>query len=699
MAASVTYQIKGKYDNKAVKSAQSDLTSLAKSMKGLGVAVWAKLSTELVKGLSKVVNGATDTFIQQNKAAKLLDETIKKSNKDFSLLVQNQSKLSRKNFFDGDTINNAERMAINMGLNQKQILSVMDAAADLAASGIMPLDQAVTELAKTYSGTTSSLGKILPQIKSLTKEELANGDAVKIVAEQYKGIADAMMDSYSGRNQQFQNNFSDLQAAVGGYVAEFKYQIQTVLNPVLNNITDWLVDNKDYVFSIIENLPELIKLTLKTAKDMLKKTFTGDTLVNIFIALGKTINGIIKNIFTYIGKLANDFIVILFTVITDVASNIPKKIGDAFGGVAISFDNALFDSLKKYAEKVFEIAEYIINPWKAVREGTTKIVTSIIAAKTKTPDANGNGTNNDDIIQGYFKDIADNTVSFTNDFKKNLDDLGTTITETYSEEMESFKSDAKKIIIKDLPNRLVETGVTSGSATGSKSQSSSSSFDLFKTDNEIANEMAGYAALDPVLGALIKFAQEFENVSALLAPVKTVFEAFLSTIKPAVNEVLAPLVGILKIIGNTLGLVLIPLLQALEPTITMIANGFSWFYNSVIVPVGNIIVTMFVGLKNMMITIINGVIDALNYIPWVDIARMEYANADDYKLATIDTSTIATAGAVSSTTSSGTSASSYTAARDIIVSINFDHSFVNGDAQEIAIMLKDEIAHAEKLGY
>lgn len=51
-------------------------------------------------------------------------------------------------------------------------------------------------------------------------------------------------------------------------------------------------------------------------------------------------------------------------------------------------------------------------------------------------------------------------------------------------------------------------------------------------------------------------------------------------------------------------------------------------------------------------------------------------------------------GSSSGSGSSGGSAS-YTAQRDVNVSIFFTNSFVNGDAQEIAIMLAREIKRAE----
>ena len=55
------------------------------------------------------------------------------------------------------------------------------------------------------------------------------------------------------------------------------------------------------------------------------------------------------------------------------------------------------------------------------------------------------------------------------------------------------------------------------------------------------------------------------------------------------------------------------------------------------------------------------------------------------------------ATAATATASGGSSGASYTAAKDVYVTINFDRSYVNGDAQEIAIALAREIRRAERM--
>ena len=75
------------------------------------------------------------------------------------------------------------------GRTQAEIQDIMSAALDVSASGAMTLEGAVKNLNKTFSGLSGELGESIPEIKNLTKEQLKNGEAVKVIASQYKGMA------------------------------------------------------------------------------------------------------------------------------------------------------------------------------------------------------------------------------------------------------------------------------------------------------------------------------------------------------------------------------------------------------------------------------------------------------------------------------------------------------------------------------
>lgn len=699
MAASVTYQIKGKYDNKAVKSAQSDLVDLGKSLKGLGLAAWGKLSAEIVKGLSNVVDGATESFINQNTAIKKLDASIKASQKDFNELIKAQNKLSKNNFFDGDSLANAEAMAINMGLNQKQVISVMEAAEELTAAGIMPLDQAVKSLALTYSGNTTQLAKSIPQLKELTKESLKNGSAIEIVKEKYQGMADAMANTFSGRNTQFSNSMSDFKASIGGVVESLKFMAQGNWIKPLNDVTEWLEKNRITIIKGIIALPSIFKEVFQLVGDMVKTTLSPENLKTIMINLGKialtqiktlcdSIIGAFNILYTQLGEMTTHFL---------GRSGLFKKIDSWAGAVFNNLNTKIFNWILELEESMKKLPN-----WMQKAIGFIENQTPIGIFKKLALDSEGNlkKWNENENWEGYTGYIGafDSAVKdFENTFTKNfnalvplLKDFGVDLGQMYEKNLKDFGKTVQEIIEStELPDDLVNALQKLASNSGdSNNGNGNANYPQISGEEEMMAENSFTAMIASI-----------ENVAALLDWQGTIIKEIVAVLEPVINEVLAPIVGALKIIGRTLAQLLIPAITALTPVITLLAEVFAWLYNKVIVPVGNGIITVFVTFKNAVINIVNGLISMINNLPWVNIAHLQTENADAYKLQTIDVSAFQAAGEASTSSTGSSGASSYTAARDIYVNINYDHSFVSGDALQIAVMLKEEIARAERLGY
>ncbi|MCQ2593462.1 MAG: hypothetical protein MJ188_11840 [Treponema sp.] len=100
------------------------------------------------------------------------------------------------------------------GRTQEEIQSIMVAALDVSASGMMSLDSAVTALNKTYSGSVGLLGKQISGLKGLTAEQLKNGKAVEVVAERFKGISEETTKA-TGTSEQLKNAWGYLKEQLG----------------------------------------------------------------------------------------------------------------------------------------------------------------------------------------------------------------------------------------------------------------------------------------------------------------------------------------------------------------------------------------------------------------------------------------------------------------------------------------------------
>ncbi|WP_443738431.1 hypothetical protein [Treponema sp.] len=125
------------------------------------------------------------------------------------------------------------------GRTQTEIQDIMSAALNVSASGTMSLESAVKNLNKTFSGLSGELGESVPQIKQLTKEQLKNGEAVKVLAGQYSGMAQNVAGSTGGWKQ-FKNTLGDMQEMIGEKFSEKKNAAGQVLNNFFSKVIEKL---------------------------------------------------------------------------------------------------------------------------------------------------------------------------------------------------------------------------------------------------------------------------------------------------------------------------------------------------------------------------------------------------------------------------------------------------------------------------
>lgn len=232
---------------KDLKSLSNKLSSFGQSIQGKfrNVALpFTELSSALglVKGavstVSAVVSDLSNAYRKQAQAETQL-ETAARNNpylneanvatlKSFASELQSISTVG-----DEELLPMMAQLAAN-GRTQKEIMDITRAAVDLSASGTMDLNSAVSALNATYNGMAGTLGRQNGAIKNLTEEQLKNGEAVKIISEQYKGMAKKVADT-TGSAQQLANTWGDFKEHIGS-------GIEKALTPVRKTITGLIQD-------------------------------------------------------------------------------------------------------------------------------------------------------------------------------------------------------------------------------------------------------------------------------------------------------------------------------------------------------------------------------------------------------------------------------------------------------------------------
>lgn len=120
------------------------------------------------------------------------------------------------------------------GRNEEEIMQIMSAAADMAAVTGQDVASAAQQLNATLNGNAGTLGRQIEAINGLTKEELENGKAIKIVADQYKGAAKETADT----TVQLQNAWGDFKENIGRGWNTVTQPVKQFFLDILNDINE-----------------------------------------------------------------------------------------------------------------------------------------------------------------------------------------------------------------------------------------------------------------------------------------------------------------------------------------------------------------------------------------------------------------------------------------------------------------------------
>ena len=764
--AEIKYKISGKSDTTAIAKTQLAMKKLGSEVVNLNKMVSGFAIAKVMQVVSKVTNGATENFLAQNKALQQYNATVAKFGKSLSNLNKIQNEVSRNNFFDGDSINNATKMAVAMGLTEKQIEDVLKASTDLAASGVMPLDQAVKALSFSYSGNVEELKRLNPELTKLTKEQLKQGKAVRIIGQEYKGMADAMANTFEGRDTQWNNSFSDLQAAVGGVIQATKFGFQGRMMDSLNKVTNWIIENKESIVKFLYGLPDIIAVIGKSAYEIIKKTFSVEGIINFFTLIGKSLAISFKAAFTTIFNLFSLLLDDIAVLVDYALGNLWRNLQDLLGKLG----NLIITTINISFQKVLSVPG--IKQLYEWLSGNKVGDVQIIDFRFDTNHADKNLSkkdvasklleNWDLLINGFKKEVAEGISKGS----KALKDFAANYSDITSETTEQIR----EILAKDLPDDLKQAMIAGIIATGSSGSSGDDDdnykeylgkvFEFFssigntfiKSTGEIGNYVnaaiqgassgGAYGAIIAVISQLLsdimkvvsenseKF-QVFQNLvtlllESLISEIVPIFDEFVTPFLEGFSAVKELLSGVVYLIGSIIGIITEVFreftrnLNITASTVSgifkifgglfQIIKGFIQFLQPVLNAlsyVTRVIATAIYSIEWAIVNGINLIIRALNQIPWVDIA--EISGFEDYGKGVSDIwngggntdednsyLNAAISQSASGITGSGSSAS-YTAARDIYVTISYDHSYVSGDAREIALNLYNELKDCKKL--
>lgn len=687
------YEINGKFNNSAVSQAQISLAKLQKSVSSIAGSLKGVIIAKVMQVGTAAINGTTDAFKEQEAQLARLNTSVKTNSNltagAFQRLRAEADKLTKSgaSIFSGEEVTKNQAYLSFMKLNEEQINRVMKAATDLSSTGVMPLDQAVKTLSKTYSGNAGKLKELNPAIASLTEAQLKNGEAVSIIAEQYKGMNEAMANTEAGKARQVQNTFDDLKKIIGEIVLSIKnISFSYVLEP-LKSITNWFSKNKDNFINFFRNLPEIASLSFSVLDKMMKKVFTFDFLWISF-----------KNAIKIIGTLFGSLLAVLISTVTAVGNIIWQPLRYGFELIIYGIKQAFYAVMNFFVDGLNNLLDKI----NSVREffGKEKIEKFEKWGKDDTKKPENKIWDN---IKGGFKNLGDTVVNSVAAVSDVVKEAGADYGNLFKDEFKEFSNKFGKIMSRPSNEKKQEQTIDGESSPAPQEKEDPSPFkELFDT---VKNAGGAIGWLGNVAE---KAAQTGDPLVIVVELLKIVLEGMIEMLGPVLNSILAPLFGILRVIGKFLGIVLTPLLRILEPILRPLIKAFLFLYNNVLVPIGNGLIFVFNLVHNAIAGFINGISTLVRIITFgaVNLGRASYRSLNEGRLEKISETELSTegraalkAGGASGSQNASAGASAAVAAKPTEINIHFNHSFVNGDAREIALKLREEIKEAEKMGY
>ena len=300
MAEQVGVRIGSKFDKTGVDQASAGVkgfaTSADKSSKKVGksfIEMTAKfyLAVKAIQKLKKVFVDLTDAYGKQDDVERKLAAASKNNpyinGTGVRGLIAYASELQNVSRFGDEAIIDQQSFLVALGHSEETIRAVTLAAVEFASTGQVNLETAFKQMNQTLSGSTGRLGLMIPALKELTVEELKAGDGLQVIIDKFQGMKEASVEGFAGIKIQMQNTFGDIKEDIGEVFANL---FDTAgWKEKLEEVAQWFEDNKGNIYAVFTNIPAIAAIALKSVQNMITEVFNPTNFNDILAELSNAI--------------------------------------------------------------------------------------------------------------------------------------------------------------------------------------------------------------------------------------------------------------------------------------------------------------------------------------------------------------------------------------------------------------------------
>lgn len=255
--------------NDTLKIIAESLTHVEKASESLGEhALHLNAAMELMakafEAAHKVFEVTVEKFIEADDAAQTLGNTLRLiGTKDVEAAIKGfqefAEELQKTSVVSEDTAIGLAGMAKAIGLTDAQTKQLIQTSADLSAVTGKDVKSTFDNLLTTYKGVGRSAAEYDQRVQGLSVSQLKNGAAVALLAEKYKGFAQAQSKTLGGQLAQVRNLYENTLEDVGKLFAKFfKLGDQHLAIEALTKLRKFLEDITPAVEQVRASIDEFI---------------------------------------------------------------------------------------------------------------------------------------------------------------------------------------------------------------------------------------------------------------------------------------------------------------------------------------------------------------------------------------------------------------------------------------------------------
>lgn len=601
MASEIKYRITAEDDTKrGTSGAEGNINALGSAVDKLSGIFRAMVAAFSV---SKIVDGFQDCvkeFGEAQTGMLRLSAAIKNNpmlnGQSYTNLNRFASEMQKLTGITDDEVRQSEAFLVTMQLTEDQITSVMRAAIDLSATGMVDLNTAVRSLGGSFEGNIGMLSRYVPALRGLTTEQLKAGDAVALVAKQYGGLAQSTAQGIEGQKKLLDRSIEELKESIGGAFAPLVSAGLKGITPIIDDMTRWFDENQGRITSFFSNLPAIAGIAFEGIQKILKKTFTGGGFASI-------VEGMIRILVAGLGAAAASFGDAIVFAVQSIVPSLVLILKNLTDVLKPDFEKNLLSqeefNRRLKTDPFSKLQDYkpggVLNPgtrsYGPYESQVTGYQAYMEAFQKQNESYNAEAKAAYDHLAKNLGELGAKTGA---NFEKLLAEMGGAATDAFDPFMPIIEEYQKKILgvidsgVKETKEAVVD-GMNKPLARGGVGgMANTNPYNEYGIASWSQQGMIGGDMMSGVMSGLGMFGEKLigiiatiENVKAILDPVGVILQGFADTISGPVNKALEPVVRLLTHLGKMMGEILLPVIDFLSKAILLAATIIAGIFNAI----------------------------------------------------------------------------------------------------------------------